>query len=175
LVSLGITALLGIASLIGGDLGETEGRILGSTVAIAAFSGTGLAAAVRLDRRAYNWVGIAGIATSVIAALLSVIGIWSDDLGEDFVRPWATFALSGVVLGYGSLILLIRPRHPAASVLLVGTLVCLGLAWAVMMVLVWLDQPGGGGEALGRFLGALGILTVFGTLGAPILNRVLQR
>ena len=172
--SLGIAALLGVIALVGGDLGETEARILVSTLAFAVFSGTGLASAVRLDRRLYRWVGVAGIGASLVALLLSLIGIWSEPSDEYFWRPWAAFSITALLLGYGSLVLLIRPRQRAASLLLGGTVVCLALVWVLAMVLTWVEFQGESGETIGRLLGALGILTVFGTLATPILNRVLR-
>lgn len=176
--SLGIAALLGLAALFVEDDGEILGKVLASTVGFSVFSATGLASAVRLDRREYVVLGWAGLVASVLAFAQSVIGIWSEAGFEggdvSFWRPLWTLVISAFFLAHASLVLLMRPRARAVSILRAATLVCLALMWALIVFIVWV-YVGDAFETLGKVLAALGILTVFGTLATPISNRLAAR
>jgi hypothetical protein len=183
LASLVIAALISIVALVTGNFfGDIAGKMLNSMLVLALFSGTGLAAALWLDREQYVGIGFVGLATSVVAALSSLIVIWAEidpfdpfeGLFDQLFRPWMIASISAVVLGHASLFMLIRPRSRPVALLKGGTLVALTLAWALLVVLTWLSVGGGGGEAMWRLFGVFGVLAVVGTLSVPILNKVLD-
>ncbi len=78
MASLVITALIGVAVFIVGDLGDgfgTQYRLLVTTVAVAALSLTGLASAALYDRGKWLPLSFTGIADSVLAFVLAIPGL----------------------------------------------------------------------------------------------------
>ena len=64
IVSLSITALIGIATLLGGDFGDVQGKIMMTTLVIGTFSVLALADLAVAGRR-FEWSGYVGILAAV--------------------------------------------------------------------------------------------------------------
>ena len=173
IASLSASALMGIIVLLSGDIGEIEVRILVTTTATGAFSITALGASVRLERREAIPVGILGIGASGLALALALVGIWGELDGDGFYRAFGTVAVVAAAMAYASLALLVRPRHAAVRGILVATLGTLAVTAAMTIALILGADVEGDGYF--RLLGSFAILTVFGTIVAPLLNRALDR
>src|SRR5690242_9239536 len=81
IVSLGIAALFGIVTLLTGNFGEVQGKILLTTLLMAGFSITALCH-LALVGRALRVVGFVGVAVSVLAFITGAVLIW---------RSWDTW------------------------------------------------------------------------------------
>ena len=176
LVSLSLAALVGLLVLLTKQSVEYERKVLASTFAFALFSATGLASATRFGRglNVYVPLGWLGVAASGISLVLSVIAIWSRaPVTEGFMRSWVTVVLSALVLAYASLFLLVRPRATFITVLATITLMALGLIWILLMIVTWAEIEDF--DVVSKLLEALGIITIYGTLASPILNRLFSR
>ena len=75
IVSLVIAAGIGIATIVSGEFGETQGKVLLTTLAVAAFAVLALChlAIITRDVRIVGWIGIG---TSVLAFVAAAILIW---------------------------------------------------------------------------------------------------
>jgi hypothetical protein len=177
MVALSAAALLAIVIFVAGGQGETEGGLLATTLLVAFFSLTGLCAAIAVERRRSRAIGVAGIMSSALAALLAMVVIWSDvtDLlfGETLLLRLAfALGIAAVALAWCSLALLSsRPYSVTRIVHQVTVALVLILAAIIDVVIVAELKPPGG---LGRFLGGLGVLAILGTFLAPILAKVLS-
>ena len=170
--SLSIAGVMAIVIVLSGNLGETEARILGTTVSVAAFSLTGLAASLRFRQGSWTWVGVAGIAASALALLLTLLGIWTEPGSEALGRTLAIVIILATALAYASVMLLVTPQHRAVATALLATLAVLAGVTGMLIALALSDFDYG--EWFFRVLGALAILAVLGTLVTPLLNRVLR-
>jgi hypothetical protein len=171
-VSLGASAVLGIAALVKGELGVLEERVLFTTTVFAAFSLTGMAAAMRVESGRFAAVGLAGLLASGGALVTAVMGIWWVDFPEPLFKAMAILIITSVGLAYACLVLTIRPRHPVVRTAMVLALSALTVATAMLDWLPLAEWEVG--DQYGRLLGVAGVLTVFGTLATPILNRILS-
>jgi hypothetical protein len=94
---LTLTALLAMAILLFGRFGETEGRILGTTLFLAGFGLLSLPAAILLDQE--RLPGLAGLefALSTAGFALATAGIWIGEPPEALGKLTATVIAFGVV------------------------------------------------------------------------------
>ena len=83
-VSLCATAVIAIVTLLLGDFGETEGRILLTTAAISLYSLLSLPAGALLDQGRLQPLALANLALAVLGFLLAMNLVWIqwDDAGD---------------------------------------------------------------------------------------------
>jgi len=171
--SLILAAGMGIYAFLLGRWGETEVRILLTTLSISFCSMTALASAAAFARGrefvlSYG-LAVAGVIVSAVTFLLFMGAIW---FGDDFNEPYAkTMVIAGILsfsLGQSCLLgLASLPGHLR------------WVYWFTVIAITALAVLSGGlivfeidNEALFRVLGILGILDGCGTLTIPILARL---
>jgi hypothetical protein len=172
IASLSIAAVMAVVIVLTGNLGDTEARILFTTIIAAAFSLTGMGASARFYRGSWKWVGAAGIAASALALVLGLVFIWVELDTGSFLRTLVVAVILATALAYASVLLLVRPQHRAVAIALLSTLVLLAGVTVMLITLAVFDLNYQ--DWYFRVLGALGILTVLGTLVTPLLNRVVR-
>lgn len=77
IISFSVAALVGIIALLGGDFGETQGRVVLTTVLVGAFSITALCHLAVADR-AMRLVASVGLLASGAGLVLGLVVIWRD-------------------------------------------------------------------------------------------------
>jgi hypothetical protein len=181
IVSLGIAALFGIVTLLTGDFGEIQGKILLTTLLLAGFSITALCH-LAVVGRALRIVGFAGIVMSVLAFITGAVLIWRSwdnwsDGWETTLKAFSVFAILAASLAHANLLLLLAERrNPAVRI---GLFITVGLI-ALLALLIILpivtegEIPGDDGEPYWRALGVVAILDVLGTIVLPVLGRFLR-
>lgn len=180
-VSLAVAALLGIIALLSGEFGELQGKVLLTTLTIAAFGTTALCH-LAIVTRAVRVVGFVGIGTSIGAGICAFVLIWIDWAADFDTEGWfkalAVLAIIAASLAQTNLLLLLADRpHPLIRVALGVTLVAIAVI-AIMVILPILSDgeiPGDHGEGYWRAFGVLAILDALGTIALPILGLVLRR
>jgi hypothetical protein len=177
IVSLSLTALIGIITLLSGDFGETQGKVLLTTLILAGFSITVLCH-LAVVGRALRVVGFVGFAVSAVALVAGLILIWSDLSDSEGV--WKTFGVFGILsfsFAHANLLLLLgQRRNTVVRALLYTTVAIIGVV-ALMICLPILtdgDIPGSNGDWYWRLLGVVAILDVLGTIVLPITGRFLR-
>lgn len=169
-----VTALLAIGIFVRGEFGETEGRILGTTLALAVYSLTALAGAVLVGRGALTLFGWTTIAVSALALVLALAAIWGDRDAESEGLLRATFV--ALVLAFACAwvsLLLSRRRDDDGR----GVTATLGGSVAAITVLTGMatfailreDDPG---DVYWRLVGVVAVVAVLGTLLLPVLRRM---
>ena len=73
-----LSALIGIYAFLFGNFGETEVKILLTTLTISYFSVTSLACAAAFEKKRAPLLTIPGLAAGVIGFLMFVPGIWAE-------------------------------------------------------------------------------------------------
>jgi hypothetical protein len=167
--ALCLAALVAIGIFLFGRFGETEARLLGTAVAVAGYSLTGLAASTLLGRRP-TWLAPLGLGASGAGFVLMVALIWTAPDDGLLPRVTMTVLVLAVVIAHAGLLLPRRADPPAAGAVLRATLAA-GAVLAVMLIALFLFalEPG---EFYFRLLGVAAVLDVLGTLLVPILRKV---
>ncbi len=178
IVSLSLTALIGIVTLLTATFGDLQGKIMLTTLLIAGFSITALCHLAVVDR-ALRVVGFIGIGASAVALLLGVVLVWFswDNWNSGLDQVFKAFAIVSVIavsLAHANLLLLLAERHnPLLRAALFTTVGFIALV-ALLIILPIATEgeiPGENGELYFRILGVAAILDVLGTIVLPVINR----
>ena len=174
-ISFSFAAVVGIIALLGGDFGETQGKIILTTLLMGATSITALCHLAIADR-AMRLVGFVGLAASAVALVSGVVLIWrdwNDSAFEDWLKVFATASIVAVSFAHANLLLLLAGRR--RRVIRVGLMVTLVMiaAVAIMIILPIVSEgqiPGFANEDwYWRLFGVVGILDVLGTVVVPVM------
>lgn len=71
-----LTAVIAIITVISGEFGDIQARILGTTFTISIASICAMSCAAFIEKRNFKVVGITGIAFSLLSAILIIAEIW---------------------------------------------------------------------------------------------------
>lgn len=171
IASVVTSAAIGIAVIVLGGMGETAGRILGTTMTITMTSILGLACGAFYETGRGRWVPLGGMAFSVFAAALWITFIWNEPSEANFfVRVAFTATLLAVTLSLLSLLSLARFD---ARFDWVRTLTWI-FVWAFCAFLfggIWdfFDQDT---DLSARIAGVLSITVASLTVLTPVLHRL---
>jgi hypothetical protein len=159
--SLSVAALLGIIALLGGgELGETEGQVLLTTVIVGVES-IAMLSYLTVSGRSTAMVGLAGALASLVPFGIALALTWG---GYDGDAPvWDVFGVTVTIAAtLAQACLLLALDHGRRTALLVGTLV------AMTAVAAMISNAIVNGENLGdlywRSFGVIAILDVLGTV-----------
>ncbi len=171
ITSVSISALVGIGVILFGNFGQTEQKILATTLTITVTSMLGLACGAYLETELGKTLPIAGIIFSILAAALWLVVIWyQGEPNEPFMKAVVTVTILAVACSHLSLLSLARFdrrfawARPAAHT----------LVWVLAGFLVFLlwfvpeDPP----EVYGRIAGVLSILVASITVVTPVFHKL---
>lgn len=175
IVSFSIAAIVGIIALLSGDFGDTQGKIILTTLLMGASSITALCHLAIADRamRIVGFVGLAASALALITGLVLIWRDWYDAFSEDWLKVFATAGVLAVSFAHANLLLLLAGRR--RLLIRIGLMVTLVMiaAVAIMIILPIVSEgeiPGYDNEEwYWRLFGVVGILDVLGTVVVPVL------
>lgn len=186
IVSLVITALIGIYTIVSGEFGETQGKVMLTTLAVAGFSILALChlAVFGRDIKVFGWVGIG---TSGVALVLAATLIWWDwssdlylpsDLYLNLTKSFAVSALVAVSLAHANLMLLLRNSplrwiRTALSIALVFITIVPALVIPVILT-EGTFPPLSFQEVYWRFFGVILILDALATIALPVTTLIVR-
>ncbi|MEK7710728.1 MAG: hypothetical protein AAB341_02435 [Planctomycetota bacterium] len=177
LVSIAVCGALGVYCLLIGNLGPMEARILGSTALIGAASILGLVGVMAWEHRKWHPLGMLGVYAAALALLLTIVLIWSRDLGLGYLENtkafWKLVASAWVLaVAFPHTALLSFARlHRSYLWIRRATIVAIVLLAALVCVVI-IVEPDAADEFLIRLIGIFAIADVCGTIAMPILHRV---
>lgn len=172
--------LLGVYCLLQGNIGPVEGRILLSTGLVGIASILGLIGVMAWEQRRWHPLGMLGVIAAATALLLSLILVWSNQLGlrqlDQIERYWKVmWKVMGIAwvlaaaLPHASLLAFARLH---ASLLWVRRMTIIALGFLAALISFAILSEGEGGDMLFRLIGVFAIADVCGTIAMPILHRI---
>lgn len=187
IVSLVIAAGIGIATIVSGDFGELQGKVLLTTLAVAAFAILALChlAIITRDVRIVGWIGIG---TSVLALVSATILIWWnwDDFGYGgpgtvymtITKVFTISTLAAVSFAHANLMLLLASTPIRwMRVALDLNLVLIGLVPLIVIPVILTEgnfPPQSLADVYWRFFGVVLILDSLGTVALPITSLIMR-
>jgi hypothetical protein len=171
--SFSIAALLGIVALLsGGEFGQTQGRILMTTLLVGLVSIAVLCYLATAGRRSQP-VGVAGGITVLVPFATGLVMIWADlqdAPGDGLVRTFGVGAIVAATLAQVCLLLALGEKAASlARRLLLVTIAFAGLVAVLTSLLVVGYDPAG--DDYYRAVGVVAILDVLGTVVGAALMR----
>lgn len=164
---IAINAALAIVILLGGDMGDTGGRILGTSLLA---TGTAMVAMVQFPAMADRRLGplpLLTIGAAAVGFAIVTTGIWTDmssDIGWKVAGTAYVLAVAGAI---ASILSGVRIVGRAAWVE-TATLWAVGLAAVMIVAGIWLEIDL---EGYWRFFAVVAVLVAAGGLAIPILSR----
>jgi hypothetical protein len=171
IISLSISALIGIFIFLLGDFGETEFRLLMTTLAIGGYSLSGLCCSVLYEKRKFTPLALSGMVISIIGFLYTVLVIWEAIDLDDSWKALIIFIVLAASTAHSCLLLLIESEKSLVNSALSATIIFISIV-TLMFVIIVLNGFDDVGEFYFRLLGVFAILDVLGTIVTPILNKV---
>ena len=165
LASLIVSAGIGVAIFLLGDLGETQSKLLLTTLAVAGFSLTGWASVAR-DSSWWLWpLQPLGAAASVVGLVVVTFSIWELIGTDDQVwKLMATLSLVAFSLGHLSLLSAFRPANLLIRACWLAAMAAVLAVAFVLLNGIWGPIHPDNREAFFRILGIVVILDVLGSL-----------
>ena len=168
LASVAINASLGIWTLLLGEFGETQGKVLTTSFFVSAAMLAILVNAVPLKKRILWPLPSVSAASAAAGFLLFVVVIWAE-VESDWLPK---LAVSSLVVGAGGtligLLQLLTARSILGTIRLVAALVIF-LLCATTIVALWSETDS---DWVFRLIGVEGVLTAALTLALPIASRL---
>lgn len=168
IVSVAISAALGIIAVLTGNFGELEVRIIVTTLTISAASICALACGALGEARGQRAFPAFGIVMAVIAAILIIVAIWGDVDSKQFWKLIVTTGVLAAVTAHACLLSLAKlaRRFAWARPLAIAALYTLA---AIIIISVYFEP---GGDLTVRLIGATSIVVAAITVMTPIFHRL---
>ena len=128
IVSVVISAGLGILAILAGNWGWLEIRVLLTTVTISAASICGLGCGAYLAVGGNRAVPLAGIGLAIGAAAQIIVGMWTEISGEAYWKVAASLSVFAVACGHLSLLSMARLAEQFRWSLIAAYVTILGVA-----------------------------------------------
>jgi hypothetical protein len=161
-------ALVAIGALLRWELGETDGKILLTLLALLVSGGAAVAGLSLVERGLLGGAGWVVVAAAAGGFVVVTAATWEGFDDDTLARLAGTAAVVvPAMLIVTTQLLLLRDRR--LTFLVVGSAVTLGLAAAILTVGIWTDDLGDEGGK------AIAVLTILGALGwvlVPVLQRL---
>lgn len=172
IVSVGVSALIGIGVLLFGDFGEFETKILLTTLTITVTSVLGLTCGACLEAGRGRIIPLAGIVFAILSAVLWIIMLWRPFDREAHYFPH--FVMSATLLAFAcshiSLLSLARlDRRFAWSRIAVHVFVWSLTALTLWVIWAHIDPSE---TMLARIMGVLSIVVGSLTVVTPVFHRL---
>ena len=166
-----VNALLGIAVMLGGDLGDGGGRVLATSLVVTGGVMLGLGSAASRPGSRLGPIWMIGVAAAALATVLWIIGIWTDSDSDGLFKTAGSASVLGAGVACVSLLGLAQIRGRARWTLMAADLLIAGLV-AMSIVAIWSEGAGG---SFWRLFGVLSIALAALAIAIPVLHRAEQR
>jgi hypothetical protein len=164
-----VAALLGVIALLGGgDFGDTEARVLLTTLLVGVTS-VAVLCYLATAGSDHAVVGLVGAGSAIPTLLIGLALVWGDDWDEGIWQAFGVGTTVSATLAQASLLLTLAAtaepyvRRLLAVTLVAATWVCLHVSGLI----IDLDASDGGL----RLLGVVAILDVLGTVAVAALAK----
>ena len=168
IVSVAISAALGILAILTGNFGDFEMRIILTTLTISAASIGALSAGALWEGRGQKELPLLGIVLAVVAALLIITGIWFEPHSD---RYWKFTASTGVLAAATSHACLLSLAK-LASRFVWARLVALTAVYALAVLIIMTIYFEPTGDLGFRLIGTVSIVVAALTIMTPIFHRL---
>ena len=165
---LGLSALVAIVSLLSGEFGHLQVKVLATSVAISAASICSMSCAAFIEKQRLVGPGISGIILSVVSAILLIAGMWLEIDIEGYWETTITFIIAAVAFGLAFLLVLPELDDGQKWVQRVSS-VSIGILALQIAVAVWAETDN---EVYNRLLGVVAIIVGIETLAIPMLMKL---
>ncbi|NBB76359.1 MAG: hypothetical protein GVY02_03180 [Bacteroidetes bacterium] len=163
-----LTALVAVITVIQGEFGDLQAKILGTSLTISIASVCSLSSAAYLDRGGVRWAGLAGIVFAFAGGVMLMGIIWFELTGNLYVKSTLTLIIGAFSFAHALLLLLPNLRMSyqwiqKAMIVSVSLLALMG------SVAIWLELES---DLYFRVLIVVAIAVGLQTIVIPLLLKI---
>ncbi|MCF7975428.1 MAG: hypothetical protein K9N55_16545, partial [Phycisphaerae bacterium] len=110
---LALTALIAIISVLSGEFGKIQFKVLATTFSISAASICSMSCAAFMEKRKRTGLGLTGILLCAVGAVLVIVGLWPEIDSEVYWKTTVTVIVAAIALAHAFLLSLpdLDDRH----------------------------------------------------------------
>ncbi|MDQ3472723.1 MAG: hypothetical protein M3447_03205 [Acidobacteriota bacterium] len=168
IISVSLSALLGILAILSGTFGDLEGRIILTTITISGASICALAAGALWENRGARVLPRIAVALAVLAASFIIFGIWAKISADEFRKFAATIGVPALASAQACLISLAQLAPRFASTRIIALIAIFFLATLIILTIHGEVRE----EGFFKMMGATAILVAALTIMMPIFHRL---
>jgi hypothetical protein len=182
IVSLSLAAAMGIVAILFPGFGDTQMKILGTSLIVGGFSLPALACAIVLGKRRLVTLMWVGIGSTMAATALWLVMVWAEPWSWSDAVQWAdviaksgfTFAFAAVLASLIGLLSLLRLDRPPFRSIRTATFSTATVLFLMSVLAIWAEIDD---QWMGKTIAVLSILATCGTIVTPVLGLIehLQR
>ena len=169
IVSLSLSALIGIIIFLFGKFGETEEKIITTTISIGVSSVTGLCCSTIFFKDKLKSLSITGMLASFAFLVIIVVTIWGNFKNHELEKYLGTSVILTITFSQSSLLLLAKNTNKLVRNVLIATLIFISVVAIMLLITLWNGKINN--EFFYRLLGVFAILDVLGTIVTLILSK----
>ena len=172
LASVAGSAVIGCYVAIGGDVDETEGRLLGSSLAVFGASTLSLICGAAWERGRLAFVPPLGIALAIVSLVLTLVLIWQGTSieNESYWKTLATISTPAVAAAHASFVAFFRLRGRYRLALVAAFALNTAVTTLALLAIWW--EAVSDNEPLARMYGTVIVLLIATTIAIPVLRRL---
>jgi steroid delta-isomerase-like uncharacterized protein len=165
---LAFTALIAIVTVLSGDFGDTQMKILATTFTISAASICSMSCAAFIEKRRRTSLGLAGIFLCITGSILLIAGMWPEIDSDEYWKSTITVIVLAIAFAHAFLLLLPELDKKQKWVQRFAS-VSIGILAIQCIVAAWGEIEN---EDYYRFLAVVAIIVGLLTLVVPILMKL---
>lgn len=166
-----LTAVIAIVTVISGEVGDIQARILGTTFTISIASICAMSCAAFLERRTFKPAGIAGMIFSLLSAILIITEIWTTIAGDLYYKITVAVVVGAFSFAH-SLLLYLPDLAKDKQWVQRAVAVTIGVLAVQIIAGIWFEIDH---ELYFRAMTVVAILVGLETLVIPILMKLADR
>lgn len=168
---LGLTAAVAVISVLIGDFGELQVKVLATCSAVSAANICAMSCAAFIEKKSHVQLGLAGIFLSIVSAILLIVGVWSEIRADEYWKAMITFTVAAISFAYAFLLSLaeLENRHKWIQR---AFYVSVGLLALQIIAALWGEFKA---EGYFRALAVVAIVVGLETLAIPIIAKLQKR
>lgn len=171
--ALVLSALVGIYVFLIGDFGDTENKILTTTLSLTVFSLLGLCSALAYHKRNFYLFSILGMGFSLLGFIASLEIIWQVVPFQKEAELFMFLTILSFSFAHISLLLLVKIKYPMVKYAFYSTLGFIVIVAAMLSYVVFTHYDTEG--LFFRLLGVFAILDVLGSIVTPLIHIIKER
>jgi hypothetical protein len=168
IVSVAISAVLGIIAILTGNFGKFEIRIIFTTLTISAASIGALACGAAGEAGRYKTLSTIGIGVAILAAVLLIAGIWFEPSGDQYWKFTASTSVVAAATAHACLLSLAKLARRFAWLRPLA-LVTIYLLATFIVLSIYFEPTSDFGL---RLIGTTSIIVAAITIITPIFHRL---
>ncbi|HEV2714777.1 MAG TPA: hypothetical protein VGU64_05895 [Terriglobales bacterium] len=168
IVSVALSAIIGIIVILSGEFGRTQAQILLTTLTISGASILALACGALWETGRAKLFPLTGIALAIADACLFIVGIWFETGSLAYWRFSASVGLIAIATAHACLISLARLAPRFAWSRIAAFVAAYSLALLFIYIIYFTPK----GDALIRVIGVTSIVLAALTILTPVFHRL---